>query len=90
MNNFLLDVSNHALKDTHILNYGPINNTNSLYYSSVEVLADYINAVIAIHVSFYKQLYFVHQLRVTYGRMNFQSESWLAVDYSIYFYPQVA
>ena len=45
----LLHVPNHYLKD--ILNYGTINNTNSSYYGSIEVLIGFINSIIAIHVS---------------------------------------
>ena len=36
---------------------------------------------------FYNQLHFLLQPRGAYGRMNFQSESCLAVDYSIHFQP---
>ena len=49
---FLLHVPNHVLKDIYMLNYGIINNMNSLYYSSIEVLIDFINSVIAIRVFF--------------------------------------
>ena len=41
---------NHVLKEMYMLNYETINNTNSLYYSFIEVLIDFINSVIAIHV----------------------------------------
>ena len=71
LNSFLLHMSNHALKDIYMirLNYGTINNTNSLYYSSLEVLIDFINPFIAILV-FYKQLHFLLQLRATYGHVS--------------------
>ena len=81
LNNSLLHVSNHALKDMYVPNYGIINNMKSLYYSSMEVLIDFNNSIITFynHPSFYnKQLYFLLQPQVTYGRMNFQSESCLA------------
>ena len=48
----------HVLKDRYMLNYETINHTNRLYYSSIEVLIDLINSVVATHV-FYKQLYFL-------------------------------
>ena len=41
LNNFLLHVPNDALKDMHMLNYGTINNINSLFYSSIDVLIDF-------------------------------------------------
>ena len=46
LNKFLLHVSDHASKDMYMLNYGIISNMNSLYYSSVDVLIDFINSVI--------------------------------------------
>ena len=49
INSSLLHVLNHALKDMYMLNYGIINNMNSLYYSSIEVLTDFINSVITLH-----------------------------------------
>ena len=33
LNNILLHVPNHALKDVYMLNYGTIKNTNSSYYT---------------------------------------------------------
>ena len=54
--NFLLRMLNHALKDMYILNYGIISNMNNLYYSSIEVLIDFINSVITLHVFYNKQL----------------------------------
>ena len=33
LSNILLHVSNHTLKDAHILNYGTIKNTNNLNYA---------------------------------------------------------
>ena len=33
LNNILLHVPNHALKDVYMLNYGIIKNTNSSYYT---------------------------------------------------------
>ena len=47
---------------------------------------DFINSVITSHI-FYKQLHFLLQ---PYGRMNFQSESFLAIAYSNQFQPLVA
>ena len=41
LNNFLLHVPNDALKDMHMLNYGTINNINSFFYSSIDVLIDF-------------------------------------------------
>ena len=41
LDNFLLHVPNHALKDMHMLNYGTINNANSLFYSSTDALIDF-------------------------------------------------
>ena len=46
LNNFLLHVQNHALKDMYILDCGIINSMNSLYHSYIEVLIDFINSVI--------------------------------------------
>ena len=46
-----------------MINYGTANNTNSLYYSSIEVLTDFINSVIAMNV-FYKQLTFLFSLKL--------------------------
>ena len=57
---------------------------NSLNHSFIEVLIDFINSIITLHV-FYKQLHFLLQPQVTYSCMNFQSESCLAVAYSIEF-----
>ena len=54
--NSLLLMLNHALKGMYMLNYGIINNMNSLYYSSIEVLIDFINSVITLHVFYNKQL----------------------------------
>ena len=62
-----------------------INNMNSLYYSFIEVLIGFFNYFIAIHVSLQ-----TIQPRVTCSPMNFQSESCLAVAYSIFFQPLVA
>ena len=76
LSNFLLHVPNHA--NMNMFNYGTVNNTNSLHYSTTEVLIDVINSIVAIHV-FDKQLHFLLEFRVTYGRMNFQSEICLAV-----------
>ena len=52
--NILLHVSNHALKYVHaeLWNF----EKSSFYYSSVRVLIDFINSVIAIHV-FYEQVH---------------------------------
>ena len=38
LNNFLLHVPNNALKNIYMLYYRTVNNTNSLYCSSIEVL----------------------------------------------------
>ena len=54
--NSLLLMLNHALKGMYMLNYGIINNTNSLYYSSIEVIIDFINSVITLLVFYNKQL----------------------------------
>ena len=54
--NFLLRMLNHALKGMYMLNYGIISNMNNLYYSSIEVLIDFINSVITLHVFYNKQL----------------------------------
>ena len=54
--NSLLLMLNHALKGMCMLNYGIINNTNSLYYSSIEVIIDFINSVITLLVFYNKQL----------------------------------
>ena len=35
LNNFLLHVPNHTLKDMYMLNYGIINNMNCLYYGRI-------------------------------------------------------
>ena len=48
-NSFLLGVPNQAVKEMYMLIYGTIKNTNSLCYSSHEVLIDYIDSIIAIH-----------------------------------------
>ena len=45
LNNFLLHVSNHTLKDMHTLNYGILD------HSSIEVLIDLINA--SLHYTFF-------------------------------------
>ena len=71
-----------------MLNHETMNNMSSLY-SSVEVLTEFINSVIVIHI-FYQQLHFLLQPRVTYGCMDFQSESCLAVAYSMHFQTLVA
>ena len=34
----------------YMLNYGIINNKTSLYYNSVEVLIDFVDSVISIHI----------------------------------------
>ena len=44
LNKFLLHVPNHALKDVHVLNYGTIRIANSLCYSSIQVLIDFIDS----------------------------------------------
>ena len=67
-------MSNHALKEMYMLNYGTINYAKNFYYSYTEVLIDFINSLIAVHV-FYKQLHFLPYPQVTYGPMNFQSET---------------
>ena len=54
--NSLLLMLNHALKGMYMLNYGIINNMNSLYYSSIEVIIDFINSVITLLVFYNKQL----------------------------------
>ena len=54
--NSLLLMLNHALKGMYMLNYGIINNTNSLYYSSIEVIIDFINSVMTLLVFYNKQL----------------------------------
>ena len=51
LNNFFLHVSNHTLNDIYMLNYGIINNMNSLHYSSIEVLIDFVNSV--LHETFF-------------------------------------
>ena len=86
---FVKRVKSRLKRYIYILNCRIINiNINSLYYSSIEVLIDFINSVITLHV-FYKQLHFSLQPQVTYGHMNFQSESCVAVAYSIHFQPHV-
>ena len=77
------------MQNMNMFNYGTVNNTNSLHYSTAEVLIDVINSIVAIHV-FDKQLHFLLEFRVTYGRMNFQSEICLAVASWIHFQPLVA
>ena len=84
--NILLHVSNHALKDMYILNYGTF--LKSFFYSSIQVLIDFINSVIAIHV-FFKVIPFFTSASNTSNRMNVQSESCLVVAYSIHFHPQL-
>ena len=54
--NSLLLMLNHALKGMYMLNYGIINNMNSLYCSSIEVIIDFINSVITLLVFYNKQL----------------------------------
>ena len=54
--NSLLLMLNHALKGMYMLNYGIINNMNSLYYSSIEVIIDFINSVMTLLVFYNKQL----------------------------------
>ena len=54
--NSLLLMLNHAVKGMYMLNYGIINNMNSLYYSSIEVIIDFINSVITLLVFYNKQL----------------------------------
>ena len=44
LNNFLLRVPNHALKDMYMLNYGTTSNVNSSYYSFIKMLIDLINS----------------------------------------------
>ena len=44
LNNFLLHLLNHAIKDMNMPSYVTINNTHSLYYGSIEVLIDFINS----------------------------------------------
>ena len=56
LNKILLHGTNHALKDMCMLNYETIK-VNSFYYCSIEVLIDFINSVIAIHI-FYSVVYF--------------------------------
>ena len=88
LNNILLYMPNHVLKDMYMLNYGTIK-INSFYYSSIEVLIGFINSVIAIHV-FLKATPLFTSASNTYDRMNFQSESCLVVAYSTHFQPLVA
>ena len=47
-----------------MLNYGTINNMNSLYYSSIQVLVGFINSVIAIRA------FFISNTRI-YFNLNF-------------------
>ena len=54
--NSLLLMLNHALKGMYMLNYGIINNMNSLFCSSIEVIIDFINSVITLLVFYNKQL----------------------------------
>ena len=57
---------------------------NSLHYSCIEeLLIDFTNSDITSHI-FYKQLNFLLQSQVTCGHINFQSDSCLAVTYSIH------
>ena len=44
LNNFLLHVPNHALKDMYMFNYGTTSNANSSYYSFIKMLIDLINS----------------------------------------------
>ena len=48
LQNVLTHVSNYALKDTYMLNYGTIK--KAVYYNSIGVLIDFINSVTAIHL----------------------------------------
>ena len=47
-----------------MLHYGIINNMNSLYYSSIEVLIAFINSVITLHVFFISNSIFLKLLMV--------------------------
>ena len=87
-NNILLHVPNHTLKDMYMLNYETINNTNNLYYNSVEVLIDFIDSVVAKYIFLLATPFFTSASN--YGRMNFHSESCRAISYSIHFQPLVA
>ena len=51
----------HALKYMYMLNYGVLN-YKSLHYSSIQVLIDFINSVIAIHVIFIRNFIFYFSL----------------------------
>ena len=73
----------------YMLNYGIINNKTSLYCNSVEVLIDFVDSVISIHI-FSKQFHFLLQPRVTYNRMNFHHETCLVGDHSFHFKRLVA
>ena len=63
---------------------------NCFYYDRINKIylhlngTPFVNTVITLHV-FYKQLHFLLQPQVTCGHMNFQSESFRAVAYSIQF-----
>ena len=57
----MLHVLDHALKYMHMLNHGILNNS-SLYCSSIQVLIDFINSVIAIHVIFIRNFVFYFRL----------------------------
>ena len=61
LKNILTHVSNYALKDVYMLNYGTIK--KAVYYNSIGVLIDFINSVIAIHL-FHKQLHCLLQPRI--------------------------
>ena len=43
INNFLFGMSNYALKDMNMLNYGAINYTSSLYHSSTRCIVDVLS-----------------------------------------------
>ena len=43
LNNILLHVPNHALKDVYMLNYGTIKNRNSLYYTRFFLLLIFLS-----------------------------------------------
>ena len=41
--NILLQLSNHDLKDVYMLNYGPMKNTNSLYYTRFFIIINFLS-----------------------------------------------
>ena len=82
---YLLHTISHTCETIKPLSGAAINNMNSLYYCFIEELIGFFNYFTAIHVSLQ-----AIQPRVTCGPMNFQSESCLAVAYSIFFQPLVA